>query len=454
MNAFYISLYVLVQIALGIYISKFIKDENDFFLGGRNIPTFAIAFSIFATWFGAETCIGSSGAVFTGGLSSSKAEPFGYGLCLLLTALYIAPKIWNEKYTTMGDFIKDKHGELAEKIFIWIVIPSSLIWAAAQIRAFGQILTVTTEINIFWGITISTGFVIVYTLLGGFLGDVVTDVLQGGILALSLLIIAFFALNSNDMSIWAIDSNQLTLVRPEESWLERIDSWLIPILGSLVAQELIARILSAKNQKQAVTASLGGTGLYLFFGSIPILLGLLAQQLPLEITDAEQFLPTLAHMLLPQWMYILFTGALISAILSTIDSILLAISALISHNFLVPLLQIKNNKRKIQMARLVLVCSGILAYIMALYGESVYEMVEMASSFGSTGILVVVVAGLVCTHSFPWLSIATMIGGVILSVILDMYLAIPTAFTVNLGILTVLYVSVYIWNKHHIQAKS
>lgn len=448
MNAFYISLYVLTQMGLGFYLSKFIQDEKDFFLGGRNIPTFAIAFSIFATWFGAETCIGSSGAVFTGGLSASKAEPFGYGLCLLLTALYIAPKIWNENYTTMGDFIKDKHGELAEKIFIWIVIPSSLFWAAAQIRAFGQVLTVTTEIDIFWGITISTGFVIVYTLFGGFLGDVVTDVLQGGILALSLLGIAFFALNSNEMSIWAIDSTQLTLVQPEESWLERIDSWLIPILGSLVAQELIARVLSAKNKHQAVTASLGGTGLYLFFGSIPILIGLLGQQLSLEITDTEQFLPTIAHRLLPQWMYILFTGALISAILSTIDSILLAISALVSHNFLVPLLQITDNKRKVQLARLVVVCSGIIAYITALYGESVYEMVEMASSFGSTGILVVVVAGLVCTHSFPWLSIATMIGGVILSIILDMYLGISTAFTINLCILGILYTFFYMWNKH------
>ena len=93
MDWIYIAAYLVIQIIIGLYLSKFVSSEGDFFLAGRKLPTFALSFSIFATWFGAETCIGSSGAVFSQGLSGSKAEPIGYGMCLLLTALVLDPML-------------------------------------------------------------------------------------------------------------------------------------------------------------------------------------------------------------------------------------------------------------------------------------------------------------------------------------------------------------------------
>ena len=440
MNGMYIGLYLALQIGLGLYLSKFIKNESDFFLGGRKIPTFAIAFSIFATWFGAETCIGSSAAVFESGLAGSKAEPFGYGLCLVLTALFIAPNIWNEKYTTMGDFIKDKFGVTTERLFVWIIFPSSLIWAAAQVKAFGQVLSVTTPLDIFWGTTIATAFVIVYTLLGGFLGDVVTDVLQGFILAIGLVAILYFGLTENHVSLAKIPMEKLSFVAANESFLERLDSWLIPIFGSLVAQELIARVLSAKDASQAVRSTYGGTVLYLIFGSIPIILGLVGSQLNLQLEDSEQFLPTLANKVLPPWLFIIFTGALISAILSTIDSILLAISALISHNFIAPILKITEQKKKVLSARIVLVISGMIAYILALNGESVYKMVETSSSFGTSGILVITVGGILSKKTNGKIASATLLFGILLSIIFDIILELPAAFGLNLLCVGIFYI--------------
>jgi Na+/proline symporter len=444
MNVLYIILYLVIQVLIGIYISRFIKSENDFFLGGRRIPTFAIAFSIFATWFGAETCIGSSAAVFGKGLSGSKAEPFGYGLCLVFTAVFVAPRIWNEKYTTMGDFIKDKYGNITEKLFVWVILPSSLIWAAAQLKAFGQVLSATTPVDVFWGTTIATIFVLIYTFLGGFLGDVITDVIQGGILAIGLAALLYYTLNYEGVEISKIPLEKLSFIGENETVLKRIDSWLIPIFGSMVAQELIARVLSAKNPAQARRSTFGGAGLYLFFGSIPVLIGLLGTQVAFSIEESEQFLPRLANTVLPPWMYIIFTGALISAILSTIDSILLAISALISHNFIIPFLKIKKQESKILSARVILIVAGIVAYTMALMGESVYEMVQYSSSFGTTGILALLLGGIVLKRHNGKIAAMTLLLGISLSIFFDFVVKIDASFTLNLIIVTCFYFSFHL----------
>lgn len=56
--------------------------------------------------------------------------------------------------------------------------------------------------------------------------------------------------------------------------LQRMDRWMIPILGSLVAQETISRVLAAKSMTVARLASFVAAGIYDFMGSIPVLLGL------------------------------------------------------------------------------------------------------------------------------------------------------------------------------------
>ncbi|GAB4413593.1 MAG: sodium:solute symporter family protein [Bacteriovoracaceae bacterium] len=452
----FILLYLVFQVLISVYLTKFIKNESDFFLGGRNVPVFALAFSIFATWFGAETCIGSSGAVFSEGMSGSKAEPLGYGLCLFLMALFIAPRLWNEKYTTLGDFFKERFGTSTEKIAIWILVPSSVIWAAAQIRAFGQVIATTSPLDVEMGIVIATVFVIGYTFLGGLLGDIVTDVLQGVILSVSLLLVFIFTvshLGGVGQALSKIPVEKLSLVSAEESIWERIDSWLIPIFGSLIAQELIARILAAKDKKAAVKSSSWGTVLYLIFGSIPVFLGLIGNQFGFELQDREQFLPTLAKTVLPTFLYLVFAGALISAILSTIDSILLAISALLSHNLIVPVFKIESAEKKLLCARLVIVATGVISYFLAVNSESVYEMVETASSFGTTGILIVTLMGLFTKFGDSVVANVVLILGIIFSLTLEYYqVTAPFLTAIVLGL--VVYVSLGVMRKRAVVISS
>lgn len=360
-----------------------------------------LSFSLFATWFGAETCIGTSGAVFKEGLSGSRADPFGYSICLFFLGLFLAKKLWTGGFTTLADFYKKRFNNKIEKLAILIMVPSTLLWGAAQMRAFGQIISTMTDWDVGTALWISFAFVTTYTLLGGLLGDMITDLIQGIMIAVGLCLILFTILQS-DFSLYDwwqnLPKEKLNFQASGESFWQRMDRWSIPIFGSLIAQELISRVLSARSPQVAQGAAYSSGVIYLIFGSIPVVLGLMGTELIGELNHHEDFIIKLAEKFLNPIGFIIFSGALISAILATIDSILLSVSALVSHNIAVPLFKIKNEKSKILSARVIVILSALISVAIAFSSDSIYQLVEVASSFGTAGILVVTLLGL----HFSW----------------------------------------------------
>jgi len=388
--------YLGVQVLIGLWIARRIHSENDYFLAGRSLSLPMVALSLFATWFGAETCIGSSAAVYQTGLSGSRAEPFGYTLCLLLMGLLLAARLRRGRYVTLADYYRERYGSFIERFAIIILVPSSLIWAAAQLRAFGQIVAVTTALDVTLAITLSAAFVLMYTYLAGLLGDVYTDLIQGGIIAVGLVTLFVIVLKdfSGIQQIFVnMDSARLSFIAPQEGLLQRMDRWMVPVLGSLVAQEAISRLLAAKTESVARRASFVACMVYFALGAVPVFLGLIGPSILPDVEDPEQYLIKLAGRILPPVLFIVFAGALISAILATIDSILLAISALCSHNFIVPVFRLKTDKSRVLSARLVVIIAGLTAYVIALYGKGVYNLVVTASAFGTAGVLVITLLG-------------------------------------------------------------
>ncbi|WP_255211217.1 hypothetical protein [Methylogaea oryzae] len=61
---------------MGIVVTRRIRNESDYLLAGRSIGFGLGTFTVFATWFGAETCIGAAGAIYENGLSGGSADPF------------------------------------------------------------------------------------------------------------------------------------------------------------------------------------------------------------------------------------------------------------------------------------------------------------------------------------------------------------------------------------------
>lgn len=395
-----ISIYVVGMIAMGLYFSRRIKTDDDYFLGGRSLGPGLATFAIFATWFGAETCIGTAGSVYKNGLSTIHADPLGYTLCLLVMGLFFAKVLWRKKITTIPDLFRHRYSPATEKLAALIMIPSSIIWAGAQVRALGQILQATTDFGPDLAVLIAASVVIIYTMSGGMLADAYADLIQGIAIISGLCFLAIAV-------IWEIGGPvQLFNMIPLEklsfsggdfdnlSFISKLELWLVPIMGSVLTQELVSRVAASRSEKIASHSALRAAGLYLFVGSIPVLIGLVGSKYLPGLQDPEMLMPILAKKHLNSFFYVVFVGALVSAILSTVDTTLLASSALLGHNIIYPSLSNLTEKRKVIIARLGTLCSGILAYIIAYTSESITELVEIASSLGGPSILIIAMAAL------------------------------------------------------------
>jgi Na+/proline symporter len=410
--------YMLVQFGIGAWVSRRIETEADYLVAGRRLGYLLTTFSIFATWFGAETVVGAAGNVYREGISLGSAEPFGYGLCLLLMGLVFAVPLWRRRLTTLADLFRERFGAGVERVAALILIPSSILWAAAQVRAFGGVLSTTSgALDAEAAIGMAAGFVILYTMFGGLLADAMTDVVQGVLLILGLCVL-LAGVVAHVGGIGAAGALVASAARARVSLahsgptLELLEAWAIPVCGSVVATELVGRVIGARSPAVARRSSLAAGGMYIAVGLVPVLVGLIGVELVAGLADAEQLLPTLARELLPTVLYAVFAGGLISAILSTVDSTLLVASGLLSHNVLVPALGIRDERTKVRLARAGVVAFGVVAYLLALRAEGVFALVEQASAFGSAGALVAVCFGLFTRFGGAAAAMATLVGSV------------------------------------------
>lgn len=389
--------YVVIQLLIGAYIGRRVRSETDYLLGGRSLGYTLATFSIFATWFGAETCIGSAGAVYEEGLAAASRDPFGYAACLLLMGLFFARKLWNAGLTTLGDLFRNRYSPGVERLAAILLIPTSILWAAAQVRAFGLVLETTSGIDARLATTIAAGVVIVYTAMGGLLADAMTDLLQGIVLVIGILIAGVavvFSLGGPVGVLNAIDVAKLTFVPEGSGLLDVLEMWAIPICGSVVAQELVARVLGSRSPAVARRSAFMATGLYVTVGVIPLIVGLVGPKIMPGLADSEHVLTAVVHQYLGPVAYVIFAGAIVSAILSTVDSCLLAAGGLTSENLIASVRPGLSSTARLRVSRACVVSFGVMAYALALNGGSVYDLVEQASAFGSSGIFIVVCLGL------------------------------------------------------------
>ena len=69
-------LYVVGMLLIGYWSSKKIKNLDDFLVAGRHLPFYLAVATLFATWFGAGSCMGASGTAYSEGLQGVISDPF------------------------------------------------------------------------------------------------------------------------------------------------------------------------------------------------------------------------------------------------------------------------------------------------------------------------------------------------------------------------------------------
>ena len=371
-------------------------------LAGRSLPIFLSASALFATWFGSETVFGASSEFLKGGLYSVIEDPFGAALCLLLFGLFFARKLYNMNLLTLGDFFKVRFGNRTELVASFFLAPPYVGYIAAQLVAMGLIINVVTGLEVWQGIVISAFVVTFYTYIGGMWAISITDFFQSIVIVVGLLALAILLANKAGGVTVILQEVHPSTFRFLPKWdfkevMLYLAAWSVLGLGSLPSQDIFQRVMSSGSQKIAVRSCFIAAGLYLTVAMLPLFIGLCAKHLYPQTTsvDAQLALPNmvLAHASLP--IQILFFGSLLSAIMSTTSSAILAPAAIFSENLIKPLSKGKlKDKQLLIITRLCVLGFAGIATVMACLRSNIYELVGESSILSLVSLLAPLVLGL------------------------------------------------------------
>ena len=411
--------YVLIQFVVGAYVSRRMTSETDYITAGRSLGTGLIAFSVFATWFGAEAIVASSGEIYEKGFSGALTDPFGYGGAVLVVGVLLAGKLWSGNLTTFADAFAQRYSPEVEKLFVILLLPGSILWAGAQIRAFGQIMSASSSLSLTSAIVLAALLVAAYSVVGGLLADAITDVVQGLAVIIGLVVLTYLiAAQSGGVGagLARVDPERMKFLAGEGG-IARWEKLAVVICGSVVAVELASRFLGARSASAARNGTLIGGLMYIALGLLPIFLGLTGKTLLPNVEESEQIIPRLAEAFLPAWGYALFAGALISAILSVVHAALHAPAAQVSHNIVVRMVPDMSDRARLTSVRLTVLALSIVAFVLALSVERIKDLVELASAFGSAGVFVTTLFALFTRIGGPQAAISAMLTGMMAWVI-------------------------------------
>ncbi len=394
MLIWFIVIYLMFSVGIGLYASTRVHNAKDFAVAGRHLPLPMVTATVFATWFGAETVLGISATFVEEGLHGVVADPFGASLCLILAGLFFANKLYRMNLLTIGDYYRARYSRPVELITSICIVISYLGWVSAQIMALGLVFNVVTggDISREVGMVIGASIVLTYTMFGGMWSVALLDIVQMTVIMAGMLFIAYLV-SEQTGGVAAVVAHAEAAGKLDfwprgdyTQWVPFIGAWLTMMLGSIPQQDVFQRITSAKNEKTAVRGSVLGGSLYFVFAFVPMFLAYSATLIDPQVfgsllaEDSQLILPTLILQHTPVFAQVIFFGALLAAIMSCSSATLLAPSVTFTENILKHfLLQNMTDRQLLRAMRIVLVCFGMLVLGVALNAEvSIFKMVENA----------------------------------------------------------------------------
>ena len=396
MLLWFVIIYWIISVGIGLWAGKLVKNSKDFAVAGRALPMYVVTATVFATWFGAETVLGIPATFLKEGLGGVVADPFGSSMCLILVGLFFARPLYRMNLLTIGDYYRAKYGPVVEALTSICIVLSYLGWVAAQITALGLVFNVVSggEMSRETGMIVGAGTVLIYTMWGGMWSVAITDFIQMIIIVVGMLYIGWdvsqLAGGVGTVVQHAIDSDKFSSFIPDATLagiLGFIAAAVTMMLGSIPQQDVFQRVASSKDERTAGRASILGGSLYFVFAFIPMFLAYSATLIdPAMVkgllhsdSDSQLILPTLILSHAPLFAQIMFFGALLSAIKSCASATLLAPSVTFTENILKPAFKHMSDKQLLRLMRIVVVCFTAMVTLFALNSNlSIYKMVENA----------------------------------------------------------------------------
>jgi SSS family transporter len=435
-----IVVFFIIRLGVGYYASKRVSDATDYIVAGRRLPIYLAAASIMATWFAAETLMGASSTAYQYGLQGVVFDPFGAAFCLFLSGFLFMRIMRRARYLTLIDFFDRRYGKTMGLLGSIMQVITYFAWTGAQIVAGGNIVHALLGWPVATGMILVALIVTIYTTLGGLWADTLLDFMQmfltaGGITLIFVAVLSavggFSGMISGGGSLYT--SNPFTLLPIEgEGYLGYtgymgifywLAAWMAVGLGSVPAQDLMQRSMSAKNESVAVWGSYFAGILYLVFGVMSPLIGIMMFQLNPEIApeQTEFLLISAAMNHLHPILVAVFIAALASALMSTSDSSILAGASVVTENILPFFKKDLDGKTKLLWTRIMVVVIGVISITIALLAGTIYRLAMVAWSILLVGLFAPFAFGMYWKKANKPGAISAFFGGFISWVLLTMY---------------------------------
>jgi solute:Na+ symporter, SSS family len=431
----FIILYLIFTVLAGVWSSRHVRTSSDFMLAGRSLPLVLSTSALFATWFGSETVFGASSEFLKGGLYAVIEDPFGAALCLFLFGFLFARKLYEMNLLTLGDFFRVRYGRRSELLSCIFMVPSYFGYAAGQMVALGLILNVVTGVAVWEGVLIGAAVVTLYTYVGGMWAISVTDFIQSIVIISGLLVLAVLLSHraGGVVKIFSEVPPATFKFFPKNSAtdiIKYVAAWSVLGLGSIPSQDVFQRVMSSGSAKVAVRSCFYSAILYLTVAMLPLFISLCAKHLYNDqlLGDTQLVLPimVLAHTSLA--VQVLFFGSLLSAIMSTTSSSILAPAAILSENIIKPILNNRpTDKQLLLLTRASILVISASSAAMACWKSDIYELVAGSSIMSLVSLFVPLAMGMYWKKASARGALLSMITGMITWIFFELWpIVIPS----------------------------
>lgn len=374
--------YLAILAAVAVWSRRETQTLSGFFLAGKKMPFWVIAFSMNATGESGWLLLGLTGMGYAVGAQAYwvvVGEVIGVYLAWTLISRRLKKLSDETDSITLPDVLAarfdDKHHVL-RAIAIVIILTMVCAYVSAQLVASGKAFSSFIDIDYRAAVVLGAAVIIAYTFVGGFKAVAYTDVVQGVLMLFGLILVPTVAIGS--AGGWAAVSANLAAQDPAllSMWQlggEGIAGWValfsfmaigLPFLG---APQLMSRFMSASDDRQLVKARTVSIIVILLFDVGAVTAGMAGRALFPGLEDAETIFPVLAAELFPALITGLLMVIVLSAIMSTVDSLLLlASSAVVRDGFQKMLGSTRDDRVLAGYGKLVTILIGAIALVFAL----------------------------------------------------------------------------------------
>ncbi len=338
-------IYLAILVGITLWSRTATHTIKGYFIADKKLPSWVVAFSTNATGESGWLLLGLTGMAYTVGAQAFwvvAGEVTGITLSWLLLSRRLKRFSDASDSITVPDvlaarFVDRKH--VLRRLCVLIIVIMVTAYVAAQMVATGKAFDGFTDLDYPSAVVVGATVIILYTMFGGYKAVAWTDLIQGIMMLLGLVILPLVAIHAADgwnavlSNLREQDPGLLSPWGPEgknSAALVGIFSFLaigVPFIG---VPQLMVRFISARSEESLLPAMIISVIVLFFFGTGAVLTGMAGRALFPGLQDPESILPMISTTLLPPLLSGVMLVVVLAAIMSTVDSLLiLASSALV-----------------------------------------------------------------------------------------------------------------------------